>query len=571
MITGSESSGSAGAGSFAQLFERQANILGRLVPGEIVPATIVEIGKDYVSLDIGFKTDALCPTPQFQSADGKINGKLGDVVDVFIVNLENEYGQLIVSREKAEQKKVWRQVEDTFKKDGIVRGKIVQKVKGGLQVDIGIPAFLPGSQIDIRPHRHLDKFIEQVFDFKILKITRDKGNIVLSRRALLLSERDKLRSETLKVLAEGVVMEGTVKNVTDYGAFVDLGGIDGLLHITDISWGRVNHPAEKLTVGHKVPVVVLKYDAESERVSLGMKQLKADPWVTVHERYPIGGRVKGKVTNIQDYGVFVELEEGVDGFVHVSELSWTKKVRSPSKVVSTGEMVESGILGIEQEDRRINLSIKQLLPNPWEELSKKLPIGAKIKGKVRSITEFGIFVGVDEGIDGLVHVSDFSWTKRIKDPKEIHEMFRKGEEVEAIILDIDVVNERLSLGIKQLSADPWETISQRYPVGSKVRGKVSSITDFGIFVEIEEGIEGLIHNSQLALERGQNAAEVYPPNSQIECEITNADREERRISLSVKAIQRRKEKEAMAEFMEDTSTAVTFGDLLRQKIDSSDR
>ncbi len=569
MIEGNTSDSQAG--SFAKEFEKLlGEKLDRLKPGKIIQATVIGLNKDYVTVDIGFKSDGIVPSSQFVDAEGKVKAALGDKVDVFIIALESDSGQVLLSKERADQKKVWNMVEDAFKNNKIISGKVVQKVKGGLQVDIGIPAFLPGSQIDIRPHRNLDKFIGEGFDFKVLKITRDKGNIVLSRRAVLMSERDQLRTETLKVLNEGVVMEGVVKNVTDYGAFIDLGGIDGLLHITDISWGRVNHPSEKLSVGQTVPVVVLKYDPEKERVSLGMKQLKSDPWTTVHERYPMGGRVTGKVMSLTDYGAFVEIEEGVEGLIHVSEMSWTKKVRHPSKVMNEGDRVEAVILGIDTEQHRISLGLKQLMPNPWEGLAERHPIGSRVTGKIRSITDFGIFVGVEDGIDGLVHVSDFSWTKRIRDPKEIQDLFKKSDDVEAVVLDIDVANERLSLGIKQLSEDPWNSIPQRYPVGSKVKGKISSLTEFGLFVEIEEGVEGLIHNSQLGLDREQDPGQFYKVGDPIDAEVTNIDKAERRISLSIKAIKKRQEKEQLAEYMEDSGAPVTFGELLRQKMDGGD-
>jgi small subunit ribosomal protein S1 len=561
----SNSSSESEAGSFASEFENLLTVkFNQLRPGKVVPGVVVEISKEVVTVDIGFKSEGVVPTEQFLDDKGAIAVKVGDKVDVLIVALENELGQLVLSKEKADQKRVWDAVEKAFKERDIISGKVVQKVKGGLQVDIGVPAFLPGSQIDIRPHRNLDKFIDQIFDFKVLKITRDKGNIVLSRRAVLMSERDQLRTETLKVMQEGIIMEGVVKNVTDYGAFIDLGGIDGLLHITDITWGRINHPSEKLSVGQTVPVVVLKYDGDKERVSLGMKQLTQDPWLTVHERYPVGGKIKGKVTSLTDYGAFLSLEDGVEGLIHVSEMSWTKKVRHPSKILSPGDEVEAQILGIDSEQQRISLGLKQLQDNPWQQLSVTHPIGSKVTGKVRSITDFGIFVGVEDGIDGLVHISDFSWTKRIKDPKEIQELYKKGDDVEAVVLDINPGEERLSLGVKQLQKDPWETISQRYPIGIKVKGTVRSVTEFGVFVEIEDGIEGLIHNSQLGIERGINPAESYKAGDQIETEVINIDRDERRISLSVKAIKRRQEKAEMAEFMEDSSTAVTFGDLLAQ-------
>jgi len=564
--------GYAGGGeevSYMAEFERLLDeTWGSIKPGKVVTGTVVAKSKDMVTVDVGYKSDGVVPTAQFVDRDGVIKVNAGDKVEVYVVMLENEMGQVVLSKEKADQKRIWEHVEDTFEKGGIISGKVVQKVKGGLQVDIGIPAFLPGSQIDIRPHRNLDKFIDQEFEFKVLKITREKGNIVLSRRVVLEAQRDATRYETLKVLQEGVVIEGIVKNVTDYGAFIDLGGIDGLLHITDMSWGRVTHPSEKVQVGKTIPVVVLKYDRERERVSLGMKQLTEDPWLTVAERYPVGAKVRGKVVSLTDYGAFIELEEGVEGLIHVSEMSWTKKVRHPSKLLVEKQEVEAVVLGIDIDAQRISLGLKQLLDNPWKGLAERHPIGSKVTGKVRSITEFGIFVGIEEGIDGLVHVSDFSWTKRIKDPKEIQNLYRKGDEVEALVLDIDMANERLSLGIKQLEADPWETIAQKYPQGTKVTGVVRSITDFGLFVEIEDGIEGLIHSSQLELERDTSIQDLFKVGQQIESEVTNVDRNERRISLSVRAIKKRQEKEQFAEFMEEPQGAMTFGDLLRQKMDA---
>jgi small subunit ribosomal protein S1 len=540
---------------------------GSLKPGKVITGTVVAKSKDMVTVDVGYKSDGVVPTSQFADREGIPHVNIGDRVEVYVVMLENDMGQVVLSKEKADQKRIWEHVEGTFEKGGIISGCIVQKVKGGLQVDIGIPAFLPGSQIDIRPHRNLDKFIDQEYEFKVLKITREKGNIVLSRRVVLEAQRDATRGETLKVLQEGVVIEGVVKNVTDYGAFIDLGGIDGLLHITDMSWGRVTHPSEKVSVGKTIPVVVLKYDRERERVSLGMKQLTEDPWIAVAERYPVSSRVRGKVVSLTDYGAFVELEEGVEGLIHVSEMSWTKKVRHPSKILSEKQEVEAVVLGIDIEAQRISLGLKQLMDNPWEGLAERHPVGSRVAGKVRSITDFGIFVGIEDGIDGLVHVSDFSWTKRIKDPKEIQNMFRKGDDVEAVVLDIDTSNERLSLGIKQIESDPWETISQKYPQGTKVSGAIRSITDFGLFVEIEDGIEGLIHSSQLELERETSLQDIFKIGQQIDSEVTNVDRAERRISLSVRAIKKRQEKEQFAEFMEEPQGAVTFGDLLRQKMD----
>jgi small subunit ribosomal protein S1 len=549
---------------FAKLFNSDSH--SSIKPGKIVTGEVVALSKDMATIDIGYKSDGVVPLSQFQNSDNEYTVKVGDQVQVYVVVLENELGQVVLSKEKADQKRIWDLVEDTFKTSGILSGKVVQKVKGGLQVDIGIPAFLPGSQIDIRPHRNLDKFIDQVFQFKVLKITRDKGNIVLSRRAVLESEREEMRGETLKVLQEGVVMEGTVKNVTDYGAFIDLGGIDGLLHITDMSWGRINHPNDKVSVGKTVPVVVLKYDRERGRVSLGMKQLSDDPWITVSERYIVGTKVSGKVVSLADYGAFIELEEGVEGLIHVSEMSWTKRVRHPSKMLNEGDVVEAVVLGIDPQSQRISLGLKQLVSNPWEELAQRHPVGSRVIGKIRSITDFGIFVGVEEGIDGLVHVSDFSWTKRIKDSKEIQELYKKGDEIEAIVLDINPEAERLSLGVKQLTEDPWETIVQRYPQGSKIKGVIKSVTDFGVFVEIEEGFEGLLHTSQLELGKDDSLNSLYQVGNELEAEVTSIDRVERRISLSNKSARKRQEKEQFAEYMEDSSAAVTFGDLLRQRI-----
>jgi small subunit ribosomal protein S1 len=555
-------SGTTGTGSFAEEFENYSRSrFSQIRPGRVVSGKVVKVGKDIVAIDIGFKSDGIVPLEQFPSIEGKPQVKPGDVVDVYIIQLENELGQVLLSKERADQKRIWEDVENRYKDGGIISGVVVQKVKGGLQVDIGIPAFLPGSQIDVRPHRNLDKFIGETFECKVLKITRDKGNIVLSRRAVMLAERDHLRGETLKVLSEGVVMEGVVKNVTDYGAFVDLGGIDGLLHITDISWGRINHPSEKLTVGQIVPVVVLKYDHEKERVSLGMKQLKPDPWATVHERYPTGGRAKGKVTNLTDYGAFVELEEGIEGLIHVSEMSWTKQVRHPSKILNEGDFVEAAILGFDSEQRRISLGLKQLTQNPWEDLLNRHPIGSKIKGKIRSIVDFGVFVEVEEGIDGLVHASDISWTRGTFEPKEIHDMYKKGDELEAVVLNLDSENRRLSLGIKQLSSDPWDAIPQRYPLGSKVKGTIRSFSDFGIFVEIEPGVEGLVHSSHAGVEKGKALNEAYEIGSVIETEVVKVDREKRKIGLSISALKDREHGHGGG----DDEGAITFGDLIRFK------
>lgn len=533
-------------------------------PGEIIKGRIIEVGRDYVIVDIGFKSEGHIPIAQFKDHEGKIHVAAGEEIEVLMLSSENESGEIVLSRDRAEQLRVWNKLEEAYSANETVRGRVVQKVKGGLQVDVGVPAFLPGSQVDIRPQRNLDKFVGESLEFQILKFSRERGNIVLSRRIVLESERKALKRDTINQLAEGVVMEGIVKNVTDYGAFIDLGGIDGLLHITDMSWGRVNHPAELLSVGQTVPVVVLKYDQENERVSLGMKQLNENPWEQVEAKYRPGSTITGKVVSLTDYGAFVRLDEGIEGLIHVSEMSWTRKVHHPSKVLSIGQEVTAVVLEVSAENQRISLGLKQLSPNPWESLVSEFPIGSRITGTVRSVTDFGIFVNVRQEIDGLVHVSDFSWTKKIKDPKEIKEMYKKGDEVEAVVLEIDPENERLSLGIKQLTPDIWDSVPQRYPTGARVKGQVTSITDFGVFMELEEGVEGLIHVSQLGLQRGENLRDKFNVGTEVEAEVINVDRNERRISLSMKGARRKKEE--YAQYLEDESSAVTFGDLLQQQL-----
>lgn len=537
-------------------------------PGELITGTVTVVERDYITVDIGYKSEGQIPASQFADREGKINVATGDTVEVLMLAPENEDGEIVLSKDRAEQLKTWMRLEDAYEKTEKVTGFVVQKVKGGLQVDVGVPAFLPGSQIDIRPQRNLGKFVGEDMEFRILKISRERGNIVLSRRIVLEQERDSLKKDTIRQLDEGVVMEGVVKNVTDYGAFIDLGGIDGLLHITDMSWGRVNHPREILQVGQTVPVVVLKYDRQHERVSLGMKQLNNNPWETVGEKYQPGSTVKGNVVTLTDYGAFVKLEEGIEGLIHVSEMSWNKKVRHPSKLLSIGDEIEAVILDVNPESQRISLGLKQLTQNPWDVLAGEFPVGSRLVGKVRSIMDFGIFVNVKDDIDGLVHVSDFSWTKKVRNPKEVQEMFKKGDEIEAVVLEIDPSNERLSLGIKQLQPDIWETVPQRYPTGARVKGVVSSITDFGVFVELEEGVEGLIHISQLGLERGEDIHEKFTVSAEIEAEVTNVDREERRISLSSKVTKAKKKREDYSQYMEESSGAVTFGDLLQQQLGS---
>jgi len=545
---------------FGSLFEQS---LKSPKPGDVVTGRVVRIGRDTVTVDIGYKSEGQIPVAEFMERGGGVTVQEGDPVDVYFESTDTESGEIFLSRQKAEQFKVWHEIEKAFERDGAVEGTIVGKVKGGLRVDIGVPAFLPGSHADIRPTRNLDRYLGQRGRFAILKFNRSRGNVVVSRRAVLERERTALKSETLKVLEEGVILEGTVKNITDYGAFVDLGGIDGLLHVTDMSWGRVAHPSEVLNVGDRVKVVVLKYDPERERVSLGMKQILPDPWSTVSERLPIGMRIRGKVVSLTDYGAFVEIERGLEGLIHVSEMSWTKRVTHPSKLLEAGQEVEVQILDVDTVNRRISLGLKQTEPNPWEMVRINHPVGSHIKGKIKSITDFGLFVEVEENIDGLVHVSDLHWTKKVKHPSEL---YRKGDEVEAVVLGIDVDNERISLGIKQLTEDPWAAIPRTYPPGTRVKGAVTSVTDFGVFVELEEGIEGLIHVSQLSAERVDKPSTLFKPGDAVEAEVTEVDPREKRIKLSIKALLKSEERDEMDAYQrrERESGKAYFADLMSE-------
>jgi small subunit ribosomal protein S1 len=518
--------------SFAELLE-QTYARDEVREGEIVTGTVIEVTKDFVMVDVGYKSEGMIPVGEFPVEDGSPRVKSGDSLDVLVEARENDHGVIILSKEKADRLKVWDEISAACEADEVVKGRIVARVKGGLSVDIGVKAFLPGSQVDLRPIRNLDKLIGEEFDFKVIKFNKKRGNIVLSRRVLLEKEREEQKKVTLQTLAEEAVMKGVVKNITEYGAFIDLGGIDGLLHITDMSYGRVNHPSELFQVGDEVTVKVLKFDRENERVSLGLKQIQEDPWTTVHEKFPVGTRVSGKVVSLTDYGAFIELVPGVEGLIHVSEMSWTKRVKHPSKLVNIGDEVEAVVLDIDYEQKRISLGMKQVEPNPWTLLGAKYPVGAVIRGQVRNITDFGIFVGIEEGIDGLVHISDLSWTTRVKHPSE---MFEKGNEVEAVVLNIDVDNERFSLGIKQLHEDPWNRIPQEYPRGARVKSKVTKITDFGVFAEIEPGIEGLIHVSEIADEHVDDPRKYVEIGGEVEVMIIDIDQEERKIGLSIKAV-----------------------------------
>ena len=499
--------------------------------GTITEGLVVAIQKDKVIVDIGYKSEGVISTNQFMP-DELPTLAIGDQIQVYIEQREDSEGNLLLSKEKADKMKTWEDLEVAHEEDREVQGKVISRIKGGMMVDIGVKAFLPGSQIDLTPVRDLDGLVGKTFPFKIIKINHRRGNVVISRRALLEESRDKKRQTTLATLKEGQLIQGTVKNITDYGAFLDLGGIDGLLHITDISWGRVGHPSDMFSVGDRLEVLVLKYDRETGRISLGLKQKTADPWTDVSAKYPEGTRVNGKVVSLTDYGAFVELVPGVEGLVHVSEMSWTHEVRHPSRVVSIGDEIEAQVLHVDQQGRKISLGMKQTAPNPWDIIQSRYPLGTQIEGKVKSVTDFGAFIGLDEGIDGLIHISDMSWTKHIKHPSEL---FKKGQRVEAIILRIDKEKERLSLGYKQLSNDPWETdIPTRYQVGTSTEGVISKIADFGIFVELEGGVEGLIHISEAGEEGHQKLEEKFQVGNTVTAKVVKVDCEERKIALSLR-------------------------------------
>ncbi|GKT10121.1 30S ribosomal protein S1 [Desulforhabdus sp. TSK] len=534
--------------------------------GEVIRGHIVQVSDDFVMVDIGYKSEGQIPIYEFKDETGVIQAAIGDEVDVLLEFHDDEDGSIHLSKEKAAKIKVWDDISRIYNEDGIIEGKVVSKVKGGLAVDIGVQAFLPGSQVDLRPVRNLEYLIGQSFPFKVLKYNKKRRNVVLSRRALLEKEREEMKSQTLANLEDSKVVEGIVKNITDYGVFVDLGGIDGLLHITDMSWGRVGHPSEMFQIGDKINVMVLSFDREHERVSLGLKQLIADPWTKAQEKYPIGTQVKGKVVSLTDYGAFVEIEEGVEGLIHVSEMSWTKKVRHPSKVLSVGDEVEAVVLSINPENKRISLGMKQLEPNPWDVIAQKYPVGTTIAGKIKNITDFGVFIGIDEGIDGLVHISDISWTKRVKHPSEV---FKKNQEVQAIVLNIDKENERFSLGIKQLEPDPWESIPDRYPLGSIIAGPITNVTDFGLFVELEEGIEGLVHVSEISKEKIKSPVGQYKPGDRITAKVINISPKDRKIGLSIKKVEEQEERTNYDDYLHSSKAATSnLGELLKEEMEA---
>lgn len=555
--------------SFAELFEMEEN--NKVVAvGDVAMGTIIGTVDDYLLVDVGDKAESYIAKSEFRLEDGEeIN--IGDVFEVFVERRKEE-GGLLLSREKAIAIKVWEKIAEIQEADGTIPGKIESRVKGGMSVDIGVPAFLPYSQIDLRPVKDLDALIGESMDFKILKFNKKRNNVVISRRAILEEERNKLREEMRSKLEEGQIIKGAITNITDYGLFIDMGGMDGLCHITDLSWGRVSHPAKLYKVGEELEVKVLKYDREHDRVSLGVKQLRDDPWATVTDRYPVNQTTKGKVVSITDYGVFVELEEGVEGLIHVSEMTWSKKPRHPSKMVSVSDEVEIMVLNIETETKRISLGMKQLQPNPWDLVTENYPVGSVIEGKIKNITDFGVFIGIEEGIDGLIHVSDLSWTERIKHPSE---KYAKGETIQAVVLKIDKENERFSLGIKQLVPDPWQAAYNNYPSGTVVEGEITNVTDFGVFVKLEEGIEGLVHVSELSKDKVKTPIGMYQVGDTLKAIVINVSAKDRKIGLSVKTLEGDDEEVAVEKFKKaekvaSESAPSTFGDLLKAAAEGND-
>jgi len=502
---------------------------------DIVTGTVTDITRDYVTVDIGFKSDCLITVNEFHNIEGVLEVEVGDSVEVYVEALEaDEDGITYLSKRKAEKVRTWEKIGNIYEEDGIVRGTIIARIKGGLSVDIGVKAFLPGSQVDLRPVRNLDNLLGEDFDFKVLKFNQKRGNIVLSRRVLLEIDRDEKRLKTLEILQEGALIKGFVKNITDYGVFVDLGGVDGLLHITDMTWGRIVHPSEMFEISDEVEVVVLKYFPEDQKVSLGLKQKAQNPWEMVEDKFAVGTKITGKIVSLTDYGAFIEIEPGVEGLIHVSEMSWTKRVRHPSKVVELGQMVEAIVKDLDVERKRISLSIKEVQSNPWKLALDRYPVGCIVKGSVRNVTDFGIFIGLDEGIDGLVHVSDISWKQRQCKPSEVA---NKGDEIEVKVLNIDVDQERLSLGIKQLTDDPWKDLDEKSPLGSDITGTVVNLTDFGIFVEVSDGVEGLVHISEIDSTIPKNKVhDMYPVGAVVKANVIKIDLEERRLGLSISEI-----------------------------------
>lgn len=555
--------------SFESALEKYLNPdFGDLEEGSITKGEVVRVDDDHVLVDVNFKSEGQIPASEFLDAAGELAVKVGDKVDVFVVRKNEQEGSIVLSYEKAKRMQIFDQLEEVLEKEGICTGRILRRIKGGYTVDLGgVEAFLPGSHVDLRPVPDMDALVNQEFEFRVLKINRRRSNIIVSRRVLLEEDRDSKRQDLLTTLEEDQLVTGRVKNITEYGVFVDLGGLDGLLHITDMSWKRIRHPKELVTLGQELELKVLSFDRENNKVSLGLKQLVEDPWLDINDKFPEGAVFKGKVTNLVDYGAFVELESGVEGLVHISEMSWTRKLRHPSQMVHPGDEVEVVVLGVDSAKKRISLGMKQIKENPWEVVAVKYPEGTILEGAIKNITEFGMFIGIEDGIDGLIHVSDISWTKKIRHPNEL---FQVGDVVQAKVLTVDQENEKFTLGIKQLQEDPWSYVPDRYPVGGTVTGVVTNITDFGLFVEVQEGIEGLVHVSEISSKKIKSPAELFKEGASIEAKVIHVSAEERRLGLSIKQLKeegdekRRPGRETRTAAGSDAPVGQNLGDLLKQ-------
>jgi small subunit ribosomal protein S1 len=545
---------------YAKLLDFYDSSFRNIAEGEVVKGTVLKVTDSEVIVDVGYKSEGIIGVQEFLDETGQVTVQAGDIVDVLLERTEDRDGYVVLSREKAEKMKIWDDVEKAFADKKVVIGRVIERIKGGLAVDIGVRAFLPGSQVDVRPVRNLDALRGQELRMRVIKVNKKRGNIVLSRKVLLEEENAEKKKHTLETLADGKVLRGVVKNITDYGAFIDMGGIDGLLHITDMSWGRVGHPSELFKVNDEIDVIVLKYDPATERVSLGYKQLSSDPWSVVAERYPVNMRVSGKVVSLTDYGAFIELEPGVEGLIHVSEMSWSKRVKHPSKILNVGDTVEALVLGLDPQARRISLGLKQIGSNPWQELAERYPVGSKIVGKVRNLTEFGAFVEVEEDIDGLIHISDMSWSKRVKHPSEV---LKKGDKVEAVVLNIDAENQRLSLGLKQLATDIWDEFFSRHQVGDTVEGKVVRLTNFGAFVELAEGIEGLIHVSEFDDTQGGGEKIELAVEQTYPMKIIKLSPGERKIGLSIRALRLDQDRQDWQHYADGGSVGATIAEHLK--------
>ncbi|MBQ9536990.1 MAG: 30S ribosomal protein S1 [Desulfovibrionaceae bacterium] len=537
---------------------------GDLEEGSITKGEVVRVDADTVLVDVNFKSEGQIPADEFRDEEGNLSIKVGDKIDVYVVRKNENDGTITLSFERAKRMQVFDQLEEVQENERVIKGRIMHRIKGGYTVNIGgVEAFLPGSHVDLRPVPDMDALVNQEFEFRVLKINRRRSNVIVSRRVLLEEERDSKRQELLSTLEEGQLVTGKAKNITEYGVFVDLGGLDGLLHITDMSWKRIRHPREMITMGQELTLKVLSFDRENNKVSLGLKQLVPDPWKDITERYPEGTKCAGKVTNLVDYGAFVELEPGVEGLVHISEMSWTRKLRHPSQMVHVGDEVEVVILGVDGEKKRISLGMKQVRPNPWELVAEKYPEGTILEGVIKNITEFGMFIGIEDGIDGLIHVSDISWTRKIRHPNEVYKV---GDTVQAKVLTVDQANEKFTLGIKQLADDPWAHVPDNYPEGTTVKGVITNITDFGLFVEVEEGIEGLVHISELSgSKKGKPApTDTYKEGQEIEAKVIHVSAEERRLGLSIKQIRDEEERRKAKEYHAGPQdSGQNLGDILK--------